>query len=719
MQRLAFLVAAIAGGAGFFFAATEEKLLVIAGKAEVKASSTAAVPELSPLLRLRRALAAGSSDVGPLFSSAPSSGVTGDVARLWKAQWDLLQMRTDAVRQNLATFPSPSQVPLAELIRARLALTQNDDLSAIMAYERAVNLGPGRDALWLETAEALSNGGFKKQSDGLIRRLDGIGTREAVIYYAQAMDSAAFNRFDDCEAQLKEAWNLCPVERGRLVGSDVLYWLMRRRGPSFIDLSTPNEATFASPAVSTRAITLPDGAAARVSGDFLQVKIGDQELFVPGGAALAPAGSAVVDAGTWARDEEDRALKEVPELTAAASTVGAYMQPVLRRRIRSSAAALARRNRWNDLVELTRGISAKSQFVPVDLFFLRAVALRRLQRDPEAKELLHEVAASPVLERRGDARALAALGEQLAEFDEYDLAIKMYQRAKAARSDPYLDFRLTQLEMNKRLMTSYSVYDSPHFSVHYPPDVSPATAIAVAKVLEGEQQRLQKWVPVPNFKPVVVNIVWWNDFKAIYTGTDEILGFYRGSITLPLAGLMELDPEVVAIITHELTHAMLAQATNDQAPHWFQEALAQRMMMVPMVPNAFNMYEDNKLLALTVLDSVLDDAQDSGMMGEAYIVSQTLIRYLESKYGENATSKLIQSFASGATTEEAMQALTGQDLSAIDVDFRSWGRAEKRVFENPPGPTYQLTGEDMIQRAEPETIPSRLKGGTLHPFKRP
>jgi hypothetical protein len=127
------------------------------------------------------------------------------------------------------------------------------------------------------------------------------------------------------------------------------------------------------------------------------------------------------------------------------------------------------------------------------------------------------------------------------------------------------------------------------------------------------------------------------------------------------------------------------------------------------------MYDNDKMFALSVLDPVLDDARDSGMMAEAYIVSQTLVRYLESRYGDKATAHLIRSFAGGATTEEALQSLTGQPLTALDVDFRNWGRSERRLFENPPGPTYELTAEDQIQRAEPETR-GKLGGGTLRPL---
>jgi hypothetical protein len=293
---------------------------------------------------------------------------------------------------------------------------------------------------------------------------------------------------------------------------------------------------------------------------------------IPGGAPLASLDASVVDAGAWSRTEEERALREWHDVATSATTLGAYMQPVLRQRIVKSADALYKRNRWTDLAELTTGISPKSEFVPIDLFFLRVTALRRLHRTADAKELMYALVGSPVLKRSRDARAYATLAEQLASFDDYDGAIALYERSEQIRHEPYNDVRIAQLRMNKKLSTSYTVVETPHFQIHYPPDVHPITAAALRKVLEGELQRLQQWVAVPDFKPVVVNVVWWEDFRNIYTGSDDILGFYNGSITLPLAGLYQMNTVIVSIITHELTHAMLAQATNDQAPQDVRDA---------------------------------------------------------------------------------------------------------------------------------------------------
>lgn len=676
-----------------------------------------AARRLGGLVALRRATAAGLGDVGVAFASAPTSGDAATAARLWKAQADLVQSRLDAVKRTVDDFPVPSNIPLVELLRARLALVQNDPASAVVAYNRAINIGPGRDALWLEAAEVLDSEGFEERGEELLRRVEGIGTRNAFAYYARAVDEANNGHFANSEAALRTAWSLQPIERRYLLRTDVLWKQLRKRGDSVVNVNTPDEASFASASRSSRAIDLPQDAIAIVSGDYLHVRVGDQQLSVPGGAALAPSTAATADAGSLSHENEERALKDTPELTQAAATSGAYLQPVLRRRIIRVAAALSERNRWPDLEKLTASVNAKSEFVPSDLFFYRSLALRRLNRIDEAKQLMIEYAASPTIARRNDAHTYEELGDSLASFDVFDAAIKMYSKAKAIRDEQYDDIRIEQISMNKALATSYSVYTSPHFEIHYPGLMSAATALGVAKVLEAELTRLQKWVPVSNFRPVIVNIVPWETFKSVYTGNDDILGFYEGKITLPLAGITDLEPEIVSIVTHELCHAMIDQATNGQAPRWFHEGLAQRVEMVPYSPNAFNMYEDNRFFAVNLLDTIIGDAHDDGMIVAGYALSQTFIRYLEAKYGANATVQLIRSFAAGATSDEALRNLSSQSVAKLDADFRTWGRAEKRVFENSDSVVYTLSVEDTIQRAQPELPKKKLEGGTLHPFK--
>ncbi len=289
----------------------------------------------------------------------------------------------------------------------------------------------------------------------------------------------------------------------------------------------------------------------------------------------------------------------------------------------------------------------------------------------------------------------------LAQLDEFDAAVKLLDHATTARQSTAIDNEVAKIQMNKRLATKYATVTSPHFIIHYPDEVPRPFAEQMANIMESELKRLQKWVPTPNFRPTVVNMLSWQDFRSTYTGSDFILGFYQGKITVPLAGLSDFIPEAVAILTHELTHAMLAQATNEQAPRWFHEGLAQRTEMVPYKPNAFNMYEDNKLLSVSVLDAVLHGSPDPEMIGEAYIVSQTIIRYIEATYGPAGMARMIAAYREGATTDEAIQRLSGLSVADFDTRLRAWGRGSTKVFDNKEMVNYEQKGSEDIKWTKP------------------
>ncbi len=692
------VAAGMLAGAGVLFSGA----VAIAHIQSAKTKTTAVTVDdsgdesLAPLLAMRREMAAGRSDAQPAAPPACRARVCGDAAALWSAQAKIQQMRLAEARAILARFPSPSPIPLAEILRGRLALLELDEVAAAVAFEHAVSLGPGRDGLWYEAAQALGSLGYDDRAERYFRRIERVGSRDSDVYYTLAMYSAIANRPEEAGALLKEGWNLQPVERARVVEAPALWSIIRRPEVlQFVSLSATAEAQFSSPGAMSRPIQLPVEAEPFITGDFLQIGIGEAEMLVPGGAALAPVGTPVADAATRARAEEERGIADVPQLSVAARTPGALAQPALRRRFTRSAQALAERNRWAELAALTEGLTPKSEHVPPEIFFLRNEALRRVERLDDAKQLMTELADSRVLQRRRDAQALEQLGEALAAHDLYDKAISMLDRAQQIRANPFTDDRVRQLQMNKRLATKYSVHTTEHFEVRFPEDVSVVAAQQIGRIMEDEFTRLQRWVPVREFKRTVVNVLWWQEFRSTYTGNDFILGFYEGKITVPFAGVQRYVPAAVSLLTHELCHAMVGQATLHQAPHWFQEGLAQRVEMIAYHANAFNMYDDERLITVPLLDSVLTGSPDPEMIGGAYIQSQTVIRFIEAEWGAGAMGKLIEQFRAGASTEEAIRAVTGLAMTDFETRHRAWGRGGKRVFENPPPRRYDVEEQNI------------------------
>jgi tetratricopeptide (TPR) repeat protein len=544
-----------------------------------------------------------------------------------------------------------------------------------------VNLGPGRDALWLANADVLYSLGFEDRATKYYQRLEETGSRNADVYYSLATLAAIDNKEDAAEQYLRKAWDMQPIERATLIGTGVFWSTLRRPGMlEKISLSAADEPLVTAAARSTRPAVLPPDAQPRTTGELLEITIGDRQLRVPGGAAIAPPNTPVVGAAASAAAEVAQRLADFDTLLTTGTTAAAYAQPALRERITGTANALATHNRWSDLVRLTEGLSPASEHVPSDIFFLRSVGLQRMNRSDEAKRLLAQVAVSPVLQRRRDANALAQLAELFAAHDMFDAAVRMYDRSQSIRANGFIDDRVRQIQMNKHLATKYSTHRTKNFEIHFPEEISVSSAASLGEVAEREFTRLQTWIPVPNFKPVVVNVLWWEDFRSTYTGSDFILGFYNGKITVPFAGVSSDDPMLVNILAHELSHAMIAQATADQAPRWFQEGFAQRIEERPHHTNAFNMYDDAKLVPLSLLDAVLGGSPDPEMIGAAYIIAQTDIRFIEARYGRGALQKLMNAFRDGATTEEAIRRVCGKSLAEFEHELRQWGRSGNHVF---------------------------------------
>lgn len=653
-------------------------------------TSTGTDAPLGTALEVRRALARGR--VMPSFGAL--QGAALDAAVLWKAQDALQKHDLDSVTRVLDTFPPPSPIPLAEILRGRVAFLQSREVDAARAYERAVNLGPGRDALWQEAGTALSILGFEERGARFLDRLGKLGSRDASGYYVLAMLAASERNNERAVSELRKAWQLQPLERKDLLDLGILWEAIS--GPELASAVRLNDA--AEPVLTPSIhefdpIRVPISGKAFATGDYLWIEIGEQRLIVPGGSRIRPEGTTFTDARTLRLRKEERALEQLPDTVHAASEPGALAQPLLRRRIEETAEALASRNRWGEIEELTRGLRPDSDHVPYELLLQRGTALRRLRRPAEANELLVAVAAFQSKKRKTDVKALIELGQILASIGMHDAAIRLLERAGSIRQLDGLDERIRQIQLDRELATRYKVHHTDHFELRYPPDAHSGQVVRIGEILEAELRRIAARLGTRELAKVTVNLLRWQEFSRVYS--SHLLGFYDGRITLPLIGVPEMIPDVVAVLSHELTHAVVAQMTNDQAPRWFQEGLATRMEMRKYSRNALNMYDADRLLSIAMLDSVLSSSPDPSMISAGYIEAHTLIRFVENRFGADSVNRMVAAFAAGASTESAVENISARSLVEFDLAFREWGN-ETRVFADPDPIRYDETSTEGI-----------------------
>lgn len=536
------------------------------------------------------------------------------------ARGEAVAIPNHPVARLWAGMPADNGSPLAHVIRARLALADGKDAAA--HFDR---VQPVRDDVLLEA--------------GALARMREMGSRDAEAYYQEK----TFETF-------RTAWQLEPKPREELIREDLLPDDLRVK--ALISFYSPTEPVVRSRAPATRPLAWPSGAKAFTWGEKLRVEIGKAAIEVPNGAALAPRDAQVVPATYDERRRDALALAEANELLEKR---GVASRAVLIRAV----SALVRHNRWADVLTLT------NKDLPPELLHVRIRALLRAQWIDEARRLAET-------QRVDDPTTRVAIAEAMSNAGQWAAAETLF------RSVPGQELYLRRLELRRALAANAQIIRTEHFDVRHDATINPAIAARIGDFLEAELARLQQKLPGTELRKVTVNVLRWEDFSGGITMSDHILGLYDGEILFPFAAVEQFKPEVVSVITHELAHALLAQATNDNAPRWFQEGVASRMELLPRHENAFSDTPNALVLPVSLLDAVMEKNADP----DAYVVAQTFIRFLEDRYGADTITRLSAEFRKGTDSDEALARLTGKPLEALNTDFRQWGFHHNGDFVN-------------------------------------
>jgi hypothetical protein len=149
-------------------------------------------------------------------------------------------------------------------------------------------------------------------------------------------------------------------------------------------------------------------------------------------------------------------------------------------------------------------------------------------------------------------------------------------------------------------------------------------------------------------------------------------------VRVPFAEIQSLHPKLVAILSHELAHAMIAAATHDQAPHWFQEGLAEHVEMgMGRVNPLPDLVRTGRVLAFPTVDPILRGFAEPQLVDLAYSEAAWMINYIETRYGVQAIHRLIAAYAAGRTDEQALREIGGVSPADFDRAFWQWGSSRQ------------------------------------------
>ena len=644
-------------------------------------SEAVEVLRLGALWPLRRALALGApeGELEALFAAAPSDGPLAVAASLWRAELAMQQTDTSRAADFLSTRPARDPVPLASLLRARLAFVRNRPDEVIDAYDTALRGGPDHDGLRMEAADAAGILGQSGEMETGYDLLVESGSRLAQVYYQQAAFAAFLGKAEEGTRYLRSAWRMHPIERRWLLASPALAALATRPDtfPVF-ELDSPADPVIAPPAGERHPLAWPPRAQLWTSGSVLHVEVATARLTVPNGARLAPVRTLALSAADEHRLDEEEALARLPLLLEENRGVTGLANPRRRAEVLATASALARHNRWTEILGLTDGIDGSHlEPVPSDLVQLRAAALTRTDRTGEARSLLIQLAKSDLANRRQDPAALYQLSALMAQDGDYDVALQLVHKGDAMSPIYRNPARVRQLEMQRRLAASPGEMETEHFRLVYPRLTGDRYAKQLGRVLEDEYRRLSRWIPTPPGPRIEVQLYPAMEFFQAYAGAALAVGIFDGQVKVPFADLRSLDPELVAILSHEVGHAMIARATDDQAPRWFQEGLAEHIQMSQDWANPFpDLQATSRVLAFPVIEPILAGFAEAQLIELAYGEAAWVVHYVEARHGVAGIHRLLDAFHDGMDTEEALRSVFDTSVEGFHAGLLQWAVEE-------------------------------------------
>jgi hypothetical protein len=219
------------------------------------------------------------------------------------------------------------------------------------------------------------------------------------------------------------------------------------------------------------------------------------------------------------------------------------------------------------------------------------------------------------------------------------------------------------------------------FEFRYPVSTTKTWIRQLAWIFEEERKRLSQWIPDDAFgEPIKIELYRWNEFAEAYRSEVSVLGIFDKRIQLPLADLDNASPRLVQLVSHELAHAMIWRAAGNSVPRWYHEGLASRLEMGDVVNTIPDLIESRTVIALPMVEAVLEGFSEPQFVSLAYEEAQLAVRFLEEEYGVETVQEFLGAFGEGKDTEAAMAEIL--DLTPVEFDqsLRDWGQTATRFW---------------------------------------
>jgi len=167
------------------------------------------------------------------------------------------------------------------------------------------------------------------------------------------------------------------------------------------------------------------------------------------------------------------------------------------------------------------------------------------------------------------------LGQIAYHQGDVDLAIKTYEKAVKLKPDAELSSELAAWRQEADVHSTFEERRYDRFRVQFEGRAEELLASQATNVLNAAFWRIGQKLGAYPADTIVTILYTEKQFRDITRAPDWSAGEYDGRIRIPVAGATHNPKLFEEVLTHELTHAMLANLAPHGVPVWLNEGLAQ------------------------------------------------------------------------------------------------------------------------------------------------
>lgn len=306
------------------------------------------------------------------------------------------------------------------------------------------------------------------------------------------------------------------------------------------------------------------------------------------------------------------------------------------------------------LAELTLAYVRTENF-PFARFYLELAERTAPRAPPEAYEVLGDVYDS------------------LNRLEDAVLAWEQFERLGGG--DPRVLRRLARVREEMSLSSRQRFLEAGSFTFFYDASIPRNVVETLESGLEKRYRELSAFYGAVLPASQVVILYSGRAYFALASVPDWVSGLYDGKIRICVGSEGGVTPELEAVAAHELSHALLRQASSGQAPAWLHEGLAQwwegRRMPRSDFRAAFRRISSTSLLEL---EGSLRRSATRAQANSGYAEALLLTEYLIENRGMASLACLIRGLADGLSPEEALRHETGTSSAELVVLWKAWAR---------------------------------------------